>query len=70
MRGVARETLRQRHHLVVDVFDARTNQAIWHGVAASAAPDDPTSIAHAAERPVVTMVGDFPPASQGPAVQP
>jgi hypothetical protein len=45
-------------------------QAIGHGFAASAASDDPTSIAHAAEQAVAAMFSDFPPASQGLAVQP
>jgi hypothetical protein len=56
--------------LVVDIFDARTKQAIWHGFATGAESDDPTSVAHAAERAVAAMFRDFPPASQGLAVQP
>jgi hypothetical protein len=55
--------------LVVDVFDARTKQAIWHGFATSAVSDDPTSIADATELAVDRMFSDFPPRSQGLAVQ-
>jgi hypothetical protein len=55
--------------LVVDVFDARTKLAIWHGFATDALSDDPTAIADATEQAVDRMFGDFPPASQGIAVQ-
>jgi len=51
--------------LVVDVFDARTRQAIWHGFATGAVSDDPTSVADATEQAVDRMFSDFPPTSQG-----
>ena len=51
--------------LVVDIFDARTKQAIWHGFAAGAVSEDPTSVEDATEQAVARMFSDFPPTSQG-----
>jgi uncharacterized protein DUF4136 len=55
--------------LVVDIFDARTKRAIWHGFAADAVSDDPTAAADETEQAVDRMFADFPPAAQGIAVQ-
>jgi hypothetical protein len=55
--------------LVVDIFDARTKEGIWHGAATDALSDDPTAIADATERAVDQMFSNFPPASQTIAVQ-
>jgi hypothetical protein len=55
--------------LVVDIFDARTKEGIWHGVAVDALSNDPTAIADATERAVDEMFINFPPASQGIAAQ-
>jgi len=49
--------------LVVDFFDARTKQAIWHGFATGAESEDTTSIEHATERAIDRMFSDFPPSS-------
>ena len=51
--------------LVVDIFDAKTKQGIWHGTASDALSDNAKSNAHATEQAVDKMFSSFPP---GPAV--
>jgi hypothetical protein len=55
--------------LVVDIFDARTKQAIWHGFATGAVSNDPTSVEDATEQAVDRIFSDFPPASQDSAMK-
>jgi hypothetical protein len=50
--------------LVVDIFDAKTKQAIWHGTASDALSDNAQSNAKATEEAVDKMFGTFPPGSQ------
>jgi hypothetical protein len=47
--------------LVVDIFDAKTKQAIWHGAASDALSDNATSNAKATEQAVDKMFSNFPP---------
>jgi Domain of unknown function (DUF4136) len=47
--------------LVVDIFDAKTKQAIWHGFASDALSDNATSNAKATEQAVDKMFTNFPP---------
>jgi uncharacterized protein DUF4136 len=54
--------------LVVDIFDASTKRAIWHGFATGAVSDDPTS--DATDLAVERIFTDFPPGARGIAVQP
>jgi hypothetical protein len=49
--------------LVVDVFDAKTKQAIWHGSATDALSDNAKSNARATEQAVDKMFRNFPPPS-------
>jgi len=49
--------------LVVDIFDAKTKQAIWHGYASDALSDNATSNADATEQAIDKMFSNFPPAS-------
>jgi hypothetical protein len=49
--------------LVVDIFDAQTRDAIWHGFASDALSDSATSNAKATEQAVDKMFTDFPPRS-------
>jgi uncharacterized protein DUF4136 len=49
--------------LVVDIFDAKTKQAIWHGFASDALSDNPDSNAKATEEAVDQMFTNFPPPS-------
>lgn len=49
--------------VVVDIFDAKTKQAIWHGFASDALSDNPSSNAKATEEAVTKMFNKFPPAS-------
>jgi hypothetical protein len=46
--------------VVVDVFDAQTKQAIWHGFASDALSGSATSNAHATERAIDKMFKKFP----------
>jgi hypothetical protein len=48
--------------LVVDIFDATTKQAIWHGFASDALSDNARSNAEATEQAVDKMFSSFPPA--------
>jgi hypothetical protein len=48
--------------LVVDIFDAKTKQAIWHGYASDAMSDNANSNAKATEAAVDKMFQSFPPA--------
>jgi hypothetical protein len=50
--------------LVVDIFDAKTKQAIWHGFASDALSDNARSNAQATEQAVDKMFSNFPPGSQ------
>jgi uncharacterized protein DUF4136 len=47
--------------LVVDIFDAKTKQAIWHGTASDALPDNAKSNAQATEQAIDKMFSNFPP---------
>jgi hypothetical protein len=49
--------------LVVDIFDAKTKQAIWHGDASDAMSDNASKNAEATEQAVAKMFSKFPPAS-------
>jgi hypothetical protein len=49
--------------LVVDIFDAKTKQAIWHGHASDALSDSAASNAQATEQAVDKMFSTFPPGS-------
>jgi hypothetical protein len=49
--------------LVVDIFDAKTKQAIWHGSASDALSDNAVSNAQATEQAVDKLFAAFPPAS-------
>jgi hypothetical protein len=49
--------------LVVDIFDAKTKQAIWHGHASDALSGNATSNAKATEQAIDKMFGTFPPGS-------
>jgi hypothetical protein len=49
--------------LVVDIFDAKSKQAIWHGHATDALSDNPRANARATEEAVDRMFHAFPPAS-------
>ncbi len=49
--------------LVVDIFDAQTKQAIWHGNAVDALSDNATSNAQATEQAIDKMFNSFPPSS-------
>ena len=48
--------------LVVDIFDAKTKEAIWHGNASDAMSDNAKSNAQATEAAVDKMFQNFPPA--------
>jgi Domain of unknown function (DUF4136) len=50
--------------LVVDIFDAKTKQAIWHGTASDALSDNAKSNAQATEQAVDKMFRNFPPGSE------
>ena len=47
--------------LVVDIFDAKTKQAIWHGSATDALSDNAASNAKATEQAIEKMFSNFPP---------
>ena len=47
--------------LVVDIFDAKTKQGIWHGTASDALSDNAKSNAQATEQAVDKMFKSFPP---------
>ena len=47
--------------LVVDIFDARSKQAIWHGVATDALGDSAKDNAQATEEAITKMFAKFPP---------
>jgi len=49
--------------LMVDIFDAKTKQAIWHGNAVDALSDDAKSNAEATEQAIDKMFSSFPPSS-------
>jgi hypothetical protein len=49
--------------VIVDIFDARTKQAIWHGTATDALSDNAKSNAQATEQAIDKMFGNFPPVS-------
>jgi hypothetical protein len=53
--------------LVVDVFDAKTKQAIWHGFASDAMSNNANSNARATEDAVDKMFDKFPPEPQAVA---
>jgi len=47
--------------VVVDIFDAGTKQAIWHGVATDALSDRATTNAKITQDAISKMFGEFPP---------
>jgi hypothetical protein len=49
--------------LVVDIFDAKTKQAIWHGFASDALSDNARDNAKTTEQAVERMFNTFPPPS-------
>jgi hypothetical protein len=49
--------------LVVDIFDAKTKEAIWHGFASDALSDNARENAKATEQAVEKMFNTFPPPS-------
>jgi hypothetical protein len=49
--------------LVVDIFDAKTKQAIWHGSASDALSNNSKSNADATEQAINKMFNTFPPPS-------
>jgi len=49
--------------LVVDIFDAKTKQAIWHGFASDALSDNATSNEQATRQAIDKMFSKFPPTS-------
>jgi hypothetical protein len=50
--------------LVVDIFDATSKQAIWHGSASDALSDNAASNANATQEAVDKMFTNFPPESR------
>ena len=55
--------------LVVDIFDAKSKQAIWHGFASDALSDNARSNAQATQQAVDRMFSNFPPGSPAPRAQ-
>jgi hypothetical protein len=55
--------------LVVDIFDAQTKEAIWHGSASDALSDNASSNAKATEQAVDKMFTSFPPGSPATPAQ-
>jgi hypothetical protein len=49
--------------LVVDIFDAKTKQAIWHGFASDALSNNAASNATATAQAIDKMFSNFPPPS-------
>jgi hypothetical protein len=49
--------------LVVDIFDAKSKEEIWHGTATDALSDNAKSNAQATEQAVDKMFSNFPPGS-------
>jgi hypothetical protein len=47
--------------LVVDIFDSKTKDAIWHGTASDVLSDNAQSNAQATQQAVDKMFGNFPP---------
>jgi hypothetical protein len=52
--------------LVVDMFDARSRQAIWRGTAEGTVPDTPQGVNAAVDDAITRMFQDFPPGSAPP----
>jgi len=50
--------------LVVDIFDARTKEAIWRGTSSKTLSGDPQKNAENLNKAVVKMLKDFPPATK------
>jgi hypothetical protein len=50
--------------VVVDIFDAKTKEAIWRGSATDALSGNPTSNAKATEAAITKMFNNFPPAAE------
>ena len=55
--------------VVVDIFDARSKQAVWHGSASDALSDGVTSNASITQRAIDKMFAGFPPEPAAPAKQ-
>jgi hypothetical protein len=53
--------------LVVDIFDAATKEAIWHGFASDALSNNATSNAQTTEQAVDKMFSSFPPTTAASA---
>ena len=50
--------------LVIDIFDARTKEAVWRGTAMKTLSDDPRKVGEAISKAVVKMFSGFPPADR------
>jgi hypothetical protein len=65
--GMGSATTRVRTYtvgtLVVDLFDARTKQAIWRGTASDTVPDDPAKGDALLRAGIAEMFASFPPGS-------
>jgi hypothetical protein len=55
--------------VVVDIFDARTKQAVWHGSATDALSDNAKSNASITQQAIDKMFATFPPEPTAPAKQ-
>lgn len=53
--------------VVVDIFDARSKQAVWHGTASDALSDSATSNASITQQAIDKMFAGFPPEPAAPA---
>ena len=53
--------------LVVDMFDAKTKEAIWRGTSSKTLSGNPEKNAENLNKAVVKMFKDFPPSSRTPA---
>jgi len=50
--------------LVVDIFDARTKEAIWRGTSSKTLSDNPQKNAESLNKAITKMFKDFPPATK------
>jgi hypothetical protein len=55
--------------VVVDIFDARSKQAVWHGSASDALSDNAKSNASVTQQAIDKMFATFPPEPTAPAKQ-
>lgn len=49
--------------LVIDIFDARTKQAVWRGLSMKTLSDDPRKLADSLNKAIAKMFKSFPPTS-------